>query len=200
MYIAELFEATTQKTLVILPGGFHPFHPGHLSLYTAAQKAFPGADIYYAATNDKSQRPFDIADKARLAEIIGVPKGHFVQVTSPFQAKEITSKYDPNTTVLVFARSEKDRNEAPHAGGVKKNGEPSYLQLYTKNPAPMSKHGYMTYLPTVQFPAGPSGVTSATQIRNMWPQANEQQKQEIVADLYPRNPRMARQILDKYLS
>ena len=91
MYIAELFEAKAQKTLVILPGGFHPFHPGHLSLYTAAQRAFPNADIYYAATNDKSARPFDIADKARLAEIIGVPRGHFVQVKSPFQAKEITS-------------------------------------------------------------------------------------------------------------
>ena len=200
MYIAELFEAKAQKTLVILPGGFHPFHPGHLSLYTSAQQAFPGADIYYAATNDKSQRPFDIADKARLAEIIGVPKGHFVQVTSPFQAREITSKYDPDSTVLIFGRSEKDRDEPPRPGGVKKNGEPAYLQPYTKNPAPMAQHGYMAYLPTVEFPAGPSGVTSATQIRNMWPEADEKQKQAIVADLYPRNPRLARQILDRYLS
>ena len=64
----------------------------------------------------------------------------------------------------------------------------------------MSQHGYMAYLPTVEFPAGPSGVTSATQIRHMWPQANDQQKQAIVADLYPRNPRLARQILDKYLA
>jgi hypothetical protein len=200
MYIAELFEARSLKTLVILPGGFHPFHPGHLSLYTAAQQAFPGADIYYAATNDKSERPFDIADKARLAEIIGVPRGHFVQVKSPFQAREITANYDPNTTVVVFARSEKDRNEPPQAGGVKKNGEPAYLQPYAKNPAPMSQHGYMVYLPTVEFDAGPSGVTSATQIRNMWPRANEAQKQEIVADLYPRDPGTARQILDKNLS
>jgi hypothetical protein len=200
MYIAELFEARSQRTLVILPGGFHPFHPGHLSLYTSAQKAFPGADIYYAATNDKSERPFDIADKARLAEIIGVPKGHFVQVKSPFQAREITGNYDADTTVLVFVRSEKDRNEPPQAGGNKKNGEPAYLQPYTKNPAPMSQHGYMAYLPTVEFDAGPSGVTSATQIRDMWPRANEQQKQEIVADLYPRDPKTARQILDKNLS
>jgi len=200
MYIAELFEAKQQKTLVVLPGGFHPFHPGHLSLYRAAQQAFPGADIYYAATNDKSERPFDIADKARLAEIIGVPRGHFVQVKSPFQAREITTNYDPNTTVLVFARSEKDRDEPPRPGGVKKNGEPAYLQPYTRNPAPMAQHGYMAYLPTIEFPAGASGVTSATQIRTMWPRANEEQKQAIVADLYPRNPGLARQILDKNLS
>ena len=57
----------------------------------------------------------------------------------------------------------------------------------------------MAYLPTVQFDAGPSGVTSATQIRNMWPQADDAQKNAIISDLYPRNPAVARQILDKYL-
>jgi hypothetical protein len=200
MLIFELFEAKPAlKTVVILPGGFHPFHPGHLSLYKSAQKMFPGADIFYAATNDKSQRPFDIADKAALAQIAGVPRGHFVQVTSPFQAKEIVSQYDPASTVVVFARSEKDRDEPPRAGGVKKDGSPSYLQLWDSKPLPMSQHGYMAYLPTVEFPAGPSGVTSATQIRNMWPQANPQQKAAIVQDLYPGNPEAATQILDKYL-
>lgn len=200
MLIFELFEARPKlKTVVILPGGFHPFHPGHLSLYTSAQKAFPGADIYYAATNDKSQRPFDIADKAALAQIAGVPKGRFVQVTSPFQAKEIVSNYDPETTAVIFARSEKDKNEPPHAGGTKKDGSPSYLQPWDGTPQPMSKHGYMAYLPTVEFPAGPSGVTSATQIRSMWPKASDQQKQDIVKDLYPGNPGMAAKILNKYL-
>jgi hypothetical protein len=201
MLIFDLLEAKpAEKTVVIIPGGFHPFHPGHLSLFQSAQKMFPGADIYYAATNDKANRPFDIADKARLAEIAGVPRGHFVQVKSPFQAREITANYDPNSTVLIFARSEKDRNELPQAGGIKKNGEPAYLQPYTKKPAPMSQHGYMAYLPTVEFAAGPSGVTSATQIRTMWPRATPEQKADIVGDLYPKNPQAAQQILDKYLS
>jgi glycerol-3-phosphate cytidylyltransferase-like family protein len=200
MFIFELFEARPAlKTVVILPGGFHPFHPGHLSLYQSAEKMFPGADIYYAATNDKSQRPFDIKDKAALAQIAGVPPGHFVQVTSPFQAREIVSKYDPNTTAVVFARSEKDRNEPPRAGGTKKDGSSSYLQLWDGKPKPLNQHGYMAYLPTVQFSAGPSGVTSATQIRNMWPNANAKQKADIVKDLYPGNPRAATKILDKYL-
>lgn len=200
MLIFELFEAKpAQKTVVILPGGFHPFHPGHLSLYTSAQKAFPGADIYYASTNDKSERPFDFADKAALAQIAGVPKGHFVQVKSPFQAKEIVQNYDPASTVLVFARSEKDKNEAPFAGTIKKDGTPGYLQHYTKDALPMSQHGYMAYLPTIQFPAGPSGVSSATQIRTMWPKASPEQKAEITQDLYPKNPQAAQQILDKYL-
>ena len=37
------------KTLVIMPGGFHPFHAGHASLYKDAVKAFPGADVYVTA-------------------------------------------------------------------------------------------------------------------------------------------------------
>ena len=32
------------STIVVMPGGFHPFHAGHASLYQAAVKAFPGAD------------------------------------------------------------------------------------------------------------------------------------------------------------
>ena len=201
MFISELFEAAQQQTLVIIPGGFHPFHPGHLSLYRSAQKAFPGATIVYAATDDQKERPFAFADKQKLATIAGVPAGAFQMVKSPFVAREITQNFDPNTTVLIFARSEKDRDEPPRPGGVKKNGEPSYLQPLTKGKlAPMSQHGYMAYLPTVQFDAGPSGVTSATQIRNMWPRADDAQKNAIIADLYPRNPAVARQILDKYLA
>ena len=200
MFITELFEAAQQKTLVIIPGGFHPFHPGHLSLYRSAQKAFPGATIVYAATDDQKERPFAFVDKEKLAAIAGVPERAFQMVKSPFVAREITQNFDPNTTVLIFARSEKDRDEPPRPGGVKKNGEPSYLQPLTKGElAPMSQHGYMAYLPTVQFDAGPSGVTSATQIRTMWPQADDAQKNAIISDLYPRNPAVARQILDKYL-
>ena len=84
---------------------------------------------------------------------------------------------------MIFVRSEKDRNEEPQAGGVKKNGEASYLQPYKRNGLqPMSKHGYMAYLPVVQFGAG---MTSATEIRAKWPLMNSDQKAELVHALYP---------------
>jgi hypothetical protein len=186
MFVAELFEAKAQKTVVIISGGFHPFHPGHLSMYTGAVRAFPGADVYVVATDDQSERPFPFAIKKQLAVIAGVPADSFVQVKSPFAPREVTGRYDPETTTLVFVRSEKDRDESPRPGGVKKNGEPAYLQPLTKNPAPMSQHGYMAYLPTIEFAAGPGGMTSATQIRAAWPKSDPQTKQAIVADLYPR--------------
>ena len=180
------------KQVVIMPGGFHPFHAGHAALYQSAQQAFPGADVYVAATNDTSARPFPFAIKEKLAKLAGVESGHFVQVKSPFQAPEITQKFNPKDTQLIFVRSEKDATKPPQPGGIKKNGEPAYLQPYNKNStAPMSQQGYMAYLPTVEF--GP-GMTSATEIRAAWPQLNEKRKTALVMSLYPktqRNPRLA---------
>jgi hypothetical protein len=108
-----------------------------------------------------------------------------MQVKAPFQATEITHQYNPEDTQLIFVRSEKDATKPPQPGGVKKNGEPSYLQPYNKNStAPMSQHGYMAYLPTVEF--GP-GMTSATEIRNAWPKLNEKRKTALVMSLYPKH-------------
>ena len=171
------------KQVVIMPGGFHPFHAGHAALYQSARQAFPGADVYVAATNDTSNRPFPFAVKEKLAKLAGVEPGHFVQVKSPFQALEITQKFKPEDTQLIFVRSEKDADKPPKPGGVKKNGEPAYLQPYNDAAtAPMNQHGYMAYLPTVEF--GP-GMTSATEIRNAWPQLNEKRKTALVMSLYP---------------
>ena len=181
------------KQLVIMPGGFHPFHAGHLALYQAAKQAFPGADVYVAATNDTSERPFPFALKEKLAKLAGVESGHFVQVKSPFRAEEITKNYNPEDTELIFVRSEKDASKPPQAGGVKKNGEPAYLQPLAGQDvlSPMNQHAYMAYLPTVEF--GP-GMTSATEIRTAWPQLNNKRKTALVMSLYPKtqtNPKLA---------
>lgn len=182
-----------------MPGGFHPFHAGHFALYQSAKKAFPGADLYVAATNDQSERPFPFALKEKLAKLAGVEPGHFVQVKSPFQAKEITQHYDPNKDVLVFVRSEKDRNEQPKPGGTKKDGSPAYFQPWTgKNLQPFSQHAYMAYLPTVEF--GP-GITSATQIRKAWPTLNDKRKTALVMSLYPaaqKNPKLAQNVVGMF--
>jgi len=78
-----------------MPGGFHPFHAGHAALYNSARRAFPGAEVFVAATNDTSNRPFPFAIKEKLAKLAGVEAGHFVQVKSPFRAEEITAGFNP---------------------------------------------------------------------------------------------------------
>jgi cytidyltransferase-like protein len=182
--------------VVIMPGGFHPFHAGHASLYQSALKAFPNADVYVAATNDTKSRPFPFEIKEKLAKVAGVQDGRFVQVKSPFQAKEILQNYNPEEDVVVFVRSEKDRDEQPKPGGTKKDGSPAYFQPYTgKDMEPFGKHGYIAYLPTVEF--GP-GIKSATEIRNIWPQLNDRRKLAMVMSLYPKaqeNQRLAQNIV-----
>lgn len=166
-----------------MPGGFHPWHAGHTSLYQSAQGVFPKADVFVAATADTSTRPFPFKLKKMLAQAAGVPAHRFIQVKSPFRAEEITQAYDPNDTILIFVRSAKDMTTQPQPGGVKKNGEPSYLQPYKRNGLePMSKHAYIAYLPVAQF--GP-GMTSATEIRAKWPEMDEHEKIALVKGIYP---------------
>lgn len=176
-----------------MPGGFHPFHAGHAALYQSAVEAFPGAQVFVAATNDTSNRPFPFAVKEKLAKLAGVKPGHFVQVKSPFRAEEITAQFNPDRDRLIFVRSEKDAGKPPQAGGVKKDGNPAYLQPLAgqQNIRPFKEHAYMAYLPTVEF--GP-GMTSATEIRTAWPGLNEKRKQALVMSLYPatqKNPPLA---------
>jgi hypothetical protein len=180
------------KQIVIMSGGFHPFHAGHMALYKSAIEAFPEADVYVAATNDTKNRPFPFAIKEKLAKLAGVDPSRFVQVKSPFQPREITSQYDPERDQLIFVRSEKDRDESPRPGGFKKDGQPGYLQPYNNHLQPFSKHAYMVYLPTVKFSGG---LTSATQIRNNWPNMDHKQKLELIHSLYPitqSNPKLAK--------
>jgi len=184
------------RQIVVMPGGFHPFHAGHASLYQSAIKAFPDADVYVAATNDTKTRPFPFSIKEKLAKLAGVADKHFVQVKSPFKAEEITSHYNPNEDVLIFVRSEKDKNEQPKPGGTKKDGSPAYFQPWPpKRLQPFSKHAYITYLPTVEF--GP-GITSASEIRDAWPTLNDKRKTAMVMSLYPvtqKNPKLAANVV-----
>jgi hypothetical protein len=205
------------KKIVIIPGGFHPFHAGHASLYKDAVKAFPDADVYVAATNDTSSRPFPFAVKEKLAQLAGVAPGRFVQVKSPFGAEEITSKYDPNTTNLIFVKSTKNAKGGPSPEGPfpaeidpatgklplvtrgANKGKPvsDRLQYYRKGMKmqPMSRHSYLAYLPTTEFGGG---MTSGSEIRAEWPTLDDQGKIDRVMSLYPRtqtNPKLAQTVV-----
>lgn len=174
-----------------MPGGFHPFHPGHLSLYHAAQRTFPDADVYVAATNDTSERPFPFDVKEKLAKLAGVDPQRFVQVKSPFRAQEITDRYDPQTDHLIFVRSEKDASKPPQAGGVKKDGNPAYLQplLGAKKLEPFARHAYMAYLPVQSFG---SNMMGASDIRREWPTLDKQGKINRIHSLYPKTVKDAK--------
>jgi len=192
------------KKIVIIPGGFHPFHAGHLALYNKAKENFPDAEVFVAATDDTSERPFSFDVKQQLAHIAGVKRGNFVKVKSPFKPTEITDKYDPNDTIVIYVKSEKNAKsgsdpEGPFPAEVDpktgklplvtrgpNKGQPisNWLQYYKSDKPlePMSKHGYLAYLPTVEF--GP-GLKNAKDIRKLWPGLNDNRKLALIMSMYP---------------
>ncbi len=176
------------KKIVVLPGGFHPFHAGHLALYQQALSKFPDADVYMAASDNQKERPFPFKVKQLLAtEVAGIPKNKFVQVNgSPFNPDIITKNYNSSEDALIFVRSEKDRKEHPLPDQIrKKDGKMGYLLSYPgkdERLKPFADHGYIDYLPVAKFSGG---MTSATEIRNAWPKLDELGKIELIKGMYP---------------
>lgn len=190
-----------RKVLVIYPGGFHPFHRGHAAVYHNLKKNFPSAEVYVAATDSTTERPFQFDDKKKLARLAGVPKDRFIKVKSPYRAEEITSAYNPKNTILIFALSEKDKDRMSFA--PKKNGQPSYFQPYRiNNLDSFDKHAYVYVTPKVNFDILGKQVDSASTIRKMYAGANDDERKQIAAQLYPDTPNtnLAKQVLDKYLA
>lgn len=180
--------------IVIYPGRFHPFHRGHQTSYEYLIKKF-GPDAVYIATSDVQApvtSPFSYSDKVKMITTLGIPASHVVRVKNPYQAREITdslSDEEKATTVLIFAVSEKDMQEgsARFKFGVKKNGEPSYLQPMPENEKqmkPMSEHAYVAVTPTVNFRVRGADANSASQIRKLYIESNPQDRDNIIADLY----------------
>tara|TARA_B110000238_G_scaffold98312_1_gene107026 strand:+ start:3045 stop:4112 length:1068 start_codon:yes stop_codon:yes gene_type:complete len=197
MLLRELYEAGTEKVVAVMPGGYHPFHPGHKSLYDWAVKTF--GNVYVAATNDTAARPFPFDVKKKLAVLAGIPSDKFIQVKSPFNAMSYQDIVDDNTA-LVFVRSEKDKAEQPKPDQTKKNGEPGYLKSYTgKDMESSNTSGYMAYGPTVNFDFSGMQIKSASELRATWPNMSDEDKHKAAALMYGKGHDEAVQLLDKAL-
>ena len=202
------------KKFVVMSGGFHPFHAGHADLYQQAKEAFPDARVLVCATNAQEERPFPFALKKKLAQLSGVPPKDFIQVSRQFSAQDpALAKLigDQNNAIVIYVRSDKDRNEQPIPWKLGPDGKPpigkkgkplsDYLLEYPGEGQPLypvSEHAYMDYLRTVEF--GP-GITSASQIREKWPTLNDKRKTAMVMSLYPatqKNPQLAQNVVGMF--
>ena len=179
------------RTIVIYPGRFQPGHKGHKSSYDYLAKKF-GAENVYVATSDVTApvtNPFSYADKVQMLTKLGIPASHIVKVRNPYQAQEITQDIpDPENTALVFAVSEKDMGENPRFKfGVKKNGDPSYMQPYPKDGKklqPLTKHAYVMVTPVTTFKVRGKDADSASTIRKMYVDGSDAGRTQILHDLY----------------
>lgn len=188
------------RVIVVYGGGFQPFHNGHLSSYLEAKQAFPNADFYVVASADVKQRPIPFEDKRFLATQAGVNPKDFrdVAVKNPLNPAEILSHYDPEQDIYILVRSERD--PVPY---TRKDGSPAYYQPFVKGGKfqPFGKHGYVFVTKKKDFKLLGQDVYSGTQVRNMYSQANDQQRQEMVREMYPRSKQQntIKKMLDKYI-
>ena len=199
MFLRELYEAKARKIVAVMPGGFHPFHPGHKSLYDWAVKTFGKANVYVAATNDTKARPFPFEVKKKLAAMAGVPESNFMQVKSPFNNREYAGLLDADTA-LVFVRSQKDKAEQPLPDQTKKNGEPGYLRTYTgKDLNTADEMGYMAYGPTINFDFSGMQIKSASELRATWPEMSDEDKLKAAKLMYGNGATVAVKLLNQAL-
>jgi len=207
MRLRNLYEAPARKVVAIMPGGFHPFHPGHKSLYDWAVKTFGQSNVYVAATNDTASRPFPFEIKKKLAGMAGVPSDKFIQVnTAPFNATAYKHLID-NDTALVFVRSEKERNVTPLPDqmkidkATKKPGnEPRYYRSYTgKDLNTADEMGYIAYGPTINFDFSGMQIKSASELRATWPEMSDEDKLKAAKLMYGNGAPVAVKLLNKAL-
>jgi hypothetical protein len=197
--LRQLYEAPARKTIAVMPGGFHPFHPGHKSLYDWAVKQFGQTNVYVAATNDTSTRPFPFDVKKQLASFAGVPPSNFIQVKSPFNLNSYEGLLQDGTA-LIFVRSEKDRNEQPQPDRTKKDGSPGYIKSWTGNNAEDYKtSGYMAYGPTQDFQFSGVNIKSASELRSAWPTMASEDQRKAAEEMYPGKGIEAAKLLDNAL-
>ena len=191
--------------LVIYPGRFHPFHLGHKASYDWLTNQFGENSVYVASSGKQEAEtsPFAYADKVKMATKLGVPAGRIKQVKNPYQATEITtalSDEEKANTVLVFAVSAKDAERFNFA--PKKDGSPGYLQPLPedgKNIEPMTQHGYVVITPTVNFRVQGADANSASQIRKLYTAGNDNDRDQIIVDLYGAADAELRDIFDQAL-
>jgi phosphopantetheine adenylyltransferase len=197
------------KYLVIYSGRFHPFHLGHKASYEHVAKKY-GADSVYIATSDKQDpvtSPFSYADKVNMITRLGIPASHVLNVTNPYKAQEYVKHVGPeqqDDTVLIFVVSEKDMTtgSARFRFDPKKNGEPSYLQPMPKNGKklkPMTKHAYLEVTPKVNFRVQGRDADSASEIRKLYRDGNDSDRQQIIVDLYGRTDPALQDLFDQRL-
>lgn len=178
--------------IVVYPGRFHPFHRGHKASYDYLANKFGENNVYIVTSNVQAPltSPFSYSDKVEMMTKLGIPASHIVQVRNPYQVKEITDSLpDPENTALIYAISEKDMQGegARFKFGTKKNGDPSYMQPMPeslKKLKPLSKHAYVAVTPTVNFKVKGVDANSASAVRKLYIDGNDQDRTNIITDLY----------------
>lgn len=193
MFIQDLFEnVNATNTVVVYPGRFQPWHLGHQEVYKYLVKNF-GRDRVYIATSNKvapPRSPFSFAEKLEFMHLTGVSSDVVIETTDPYRVPELVGRLDAANTRLIFAVSQKDMDEDPRFKfGTKKDGTPTYFQPMPRDGQQMQSlahHAYILVAPTFQFTVLGKPMSSATDVRKLFAESDNETQRQIIVDLFGR--------------
>jgi hypothetical protein len=177
-------EFNTINTIVaIFPGRFQPFSRHHAAAFKWLQSKFGDKNTYIATSNkvELPKSPLSFEEKKQIISKYGYG-ANLVMVKNPYKAEEITSKYDPKTTAVVFMVGEKDMKEDPRFSmKQKKDGTESYFKPYKGNENDLKgyvDHGYLVVAPNISLNVPGYGEMSGTSIRTALSSTKNPEKYE----------------------
>lgn len=183
----KLNEVNNKKIIAIYPGRFQPFHNGHKKVVELLSKRFPETYIATSNKTDTDRSPFSFDEKREMIMFSGINDERIIQANMPYQPTEFLEKFNPESTITIFAVSEKDMtgDNPRFSFNEKKDGSKSYYQPYDPNNLEtMDKHGYIITVPTMEFNILGKGVSSSTEIRDMFRNSTPNVQRKIIKDLF----------------
>jgi len=194
------------KVIAVYPGRFQPMGKHHAATFLWLQKQF-GANNTYIVTSDKVElpkSPLNFKEKKAVIDMYGFGN-KTIKVKNPYKAEELLSKFDPNTTAVVFMVGEKDMKEdARFKVGKLKSGADSYFQNYNDskdNLQGYDKHGYLITAPHISLNVPGYGEMSGTKIRQALgdPKLPKEKKKKVFEKIFGwYSEKLANYIIDKF--
>jgi tRNA nucleotidyltransferase/poly(A) polymerase/nicotinamide mononucleotide adenylyltransferase/GNAT superfamily N-acetyltransferase len=175
-----------QKTVVVYPGRFQPFHSGHYKTYQNLVKVFGKENVFIGTSNkvEKPKSPFNFKEKVKImTTMFGIPTKQIVEIKNPYKPTEILSKFDEDTTAFVTVVGKKDTNRL---GG-------KYFDKYDYEPNTGYRDKGYVYVSPV------ASNISGTDVRNNLSMGSDESKKKYFTNkAYPKfNPKIFDLVTDK---
>jgi hypothetical protein len=177
-------DANIKRIIAVYPGRYQPFGQHHATAFRWLQTKF-GKQNTFIATSDKVdpvKSPFSFKEKRNIIKQYGITQ--VVQVKDPYKAEELLSRFNPETTAVVFMVGAKDMQESPRFRiGQLKSGKDSYFQDYKANKDNLQgydQHGYLIVAPHVSLDVPGFGEMSGTQLRKALKRSTPEEFEQIM--------------------
>ena len=149
-------ENNIEKLVAVYPGRFQPFGPHHLESYKFLKKRFDDVYIVTSGKTGGPRHPMNFAQKKKHMIKMGIPSKAVVQERQPYIPKGLLSKYDGDSTAVVFAVGEKDEGRLTSG---------KYFKPYRKNYNRLQgfdNHGYTLQIPHTSIKVGGMEISGTT--------------------------------------